>query len=43
MKNISLVQTNKIDVLAAVLTYPKQKKLNVIEEILKKFDDISIF
>ena len=33
------VQTNEIDVLAAVLTYLTQKKLNVIEEILKKFDD----
>ena len=36
----SLVQTNDIDVLAAVLTYLKQKRLNIIEEILKKFDDM---
>ena len=36
----SLVRTNNIDILAAVLTYLKQKKLNVIKEILKKFDDM---
>ena len=32
----SMVQTNKIDVLAAVVTYLEQKKVNVIGEILKK-------
>ena len=36
----SLTQTNVIDILAAVLTYLKQKNINVIEEILKKFDDM---
>ena len=36
----SLVQTNNIDVLAVVLTHLEQKKLNVLEEILKKFDDM---
>ena len=36
----SLVQTNDIDVLAAVPTYPKQKKINILEEILRKFDDM---
>ena len=36
----SLVQSNYIDVLAAALTYLKQKKLNIIDEILKKFDDM---
>ena len=36
----SIVETNDIDVLAAVLTYLKQKRLNIIEEILKKFDDM---
>ena len=36
----SLVQTDNIDVLASVLTYLKQKKLNIIEEIRKKFDDM---
>ena len=34
----SIVQTNDIDLLATVLIYLKQKKLNVIDEILKKFD-----
>ena len=38
----SLVQTNNIDVLAAILTYLKQKKLYVIEESLKKFDDAPV-
>ena len=38
----SLVQTNNIDVLAAILTYLKQKKLYVIEESLKKFDDTPV-
>ena len=33
MKVNSLVQTNDIDVLAAILTHLKQKKLNIIEEI----------
>ena len=36
----SLVQTNDIDVLAAVLTYLKKKRLNILEEILNKFDDM---
>ena len=36
----SLVQTNDIVVLAAVLIYLKKKRLNIIEEILKKFDDM---
>ena len=35
-----LIQPNRIEVLAAVLTYLKQKKLKVIEEILRKFDDM---
>ena len=35
MENNSLVQTNNIDVLGIVSTYLKQKKLNVIEEILE--------
>ena len=36
----SLVQTNDIDVLAAVLTYLKQKKINILDEILRKFADM---
>ena len=40
METNSSVQTNIIDVLAAVLTYLKQKKKNVIEGIIKKFDDM---
>ena len=37
----SLVQTNDIDVLAAVLTYLKQKKINILDEILRKFADMT--
>ena len=36
----SLVQTSNIDLLAADLAYLKQKRLNIIKEILKKFDDM---
>ena len=36
----SLVQTNDLDVLAAVLTFLKQKKINLLKDILRIFDDM---
>ena len=37
----SLIKEKDFDLLATALTYLKQKKINVIDSIVKKFDNMS--